>query len=37
MIFSKLQTGSSVVFGEQWLSLCNPAMHTIVVQCSPDY
>ncbi|XP_040289909.1 collagen alpha-1(IX) chain-like [Bufo bufo] len=36
VIFIKLQTGSNVLTGEQQLSSCNPAMHTIVVQCPPD-
>ncbi len=35
MIFIKLQTGSNVLFGEHWFSLCNSIMHTMVVQCSP--
>ncbi len=36
MIFSKLQMGSNILFGEQWLCPCNSTMHTMVVQCSPD-
>lgn len=36
MIFSNLQKGSKVILGAKWLYPCNTAVHTIVVQCSPD-
>jgi len=37
MTFSKLQMGSNVLLlGEQLHSPCNSAIHSVVVQCSPD-
>ena len=35
MMLGKLQLGSNYFLGELFLSLCNPAMHIISVQCSP--
>ena len=36
MIFSKLQTGSNALLGQQWLPPCNTAMHTTFVDFSRE-